>query len=93
MLKQFITWELENNQQTDEYFGSELSKKTESEVPIEQKVSENIQGMLDENWLVLSEGIYLTKVSMRQGELIVNDKAIDPMQQIMSTMGGGAAVQ
>ena len=54
LLKQFITWELENNQQTDEYFGSELSKKTESEVPIEQKVSENIQGMLDENWLVLS---------------------------------------
>ncbi|RDH83710.1 MAG: hypothetical protein DIZ80_06100 [endosymbiont of Galathealinum brachiosum] len=90
LLKQFITWELENNQQTDVYLGSELSKKTESEVPVDQKVSENIQGMLDENWIVMNEGVYLTKISMHQGELIINDKAVDPMQQIMSTMGGGA---
>jgi len=92
LLKQFITWELENNQQADTSLGSDKNKKIESDIPLQKKVSENIQGMLDENWLVMNEGIYLSKISMHQGELIINDKPVDPMQQIMSSMGGGAPV-
>jgi len=81
LLKQFISWELENNPQSG------------SKAPLDKKVSENIQGMLDENWLVNSESVYMSKISMHQGELIINNKPVDPMQQIMSSMGGGVAAQ
>ncbi|MCW8934187.1 MAG: YdgA family protein [Gammaproteobacteria bacterium] len=92
LLKQFVSWELENNEQADVSFGSDKNKKIEADIPLEQKVAENIQGMLDENWLVMNEGVYLSKISMHQGELIINEKPVDPMQQIMSSMGGGAPV-
>ncbi|MCW9046537.1 MAG: YdgA family protein [Gammaproteobacteria bacterium] len=92
LLKQFVSWELENNEQADVSFGSDKNKKIESDIPLEQKVAENIQGMLDENWLVMNEGVYLSKISMHQGELIINEKAVDPMKQIMSSMGGAAPV-
>jgi len=90
LLKQFISWELENNLQADTALGSNKNKQVESSIPMNQKVTENIQGMLDENWLVMNEGVYLTKITMQQGELLINDKPIDPMQQIMSSMGGAA---
>ncbi len=96
LLKQFIRWELENNLQANIQLGSEKSKKMESNIPMEQKVSENIQGMIDESWLVMNEGVYISKISMHQGELLINNKPVDPMQQIMSSMGeaeGGAAAQ
>ena len=92
LLKQFVSWELENNQQLDASMDSEKTKKSAADVPLEQKVSENIQGMVDENWLVMNEGVYLSRISMHQGELVINDKPVDPMQQIMSSMGGGAPV-
>lgn len=90
LLKQFVGWELENEENADITVGSAKNKKIEAGIPLDQKVSENIQGMLDENWLVLSEGVYLSKISMHQGELIINEKPVDPMQQIMSSMGGSA---
>ena len=89
LLKQFISWEIENNLQSEVYSGSESNKKMESNIPLSQKVSENIQGMLDENWLVNDENVYLSKISMRQGELLINDKPVDPMQKIMSSMNSG----
>ncbi len=91
LLKQFISWELENNQQADLHLGSDSSKKIEAGIPMDQKVSENIQGMLDENWLVRNDSVYLSKISMHQGELLINDKPVDPMQQVMSSMGGEVA--
>ena len=45
--------------------------------------------MLDENWLVNVENVYLSKITMRQGELLINDKPVDPMEKIMSSMNGG----
>lgn len=88
LLKQFISWELENSPHEGEALGSDKNKQLEASVPMAQKVSENIQGMLDEQWMVYNEGVYLTKISMHQGELIINNKAVDPMQQMMSSMGG-----
>jgi len=75
LLKQFISWELQ---------GSE----SENGLPLNQRVSENIQGMVSDNWLKRSAGGYVSKVSMHDGQLLINEKAVDPMQQIMSTMGG-----
>jgi len=90
LLRQFISWELENSKQ-DVHLGSTKNKRIESTIPMNQRVSENIQGMLDENWLVMNEGVYLSKISMHQGELLINDKPVDPMQQIMSSMGDSKA--
>jgi len=89
LLRQFIAWELENNDQSDVALGSAKNKQIESKIPMDQKVSENIQGMLDENWMLQSEGVYLSKISMHQGELLINNKPVDPMQQIMSSMNAG----
>ncbi|VAW70530.1 hypothetical protein MNBD_GAMMA09-2203 [hydrothermal vent metagenome] len=75
LLKQFISWELQ---------GSE----SENGLPLNQRVSENIQGMVSDNWLKRSAGGYVSKISMHDGQLLINEKAVDPMQQIMSTMGG-----
>ncbi len=90
LLRQLIAWELKNNPPVDIPLGSEKNKNIESNIPVDQKVSENIKGMLDENWLILNEGVYLSKISMHEGALLINDKPVDPMQQIMSSMGDGA---
>ena len=87
LLRQLISWELENIQQSGLYMGSDANKQIESNIPLQQKVSENLQGMLDEQWLVVNEGVYLSKISMHKGELLINDQPVDPMKQIMSTMG------
>ncbi len=73
LLKQFISWELRNS---------------ESELPLNQRISEKIQGMVSDNWLKKSADSYVSKINMHDGELLINGKAVDPMQQIMSTMGG-----
>ncbi len=91
LLKQIISWELENSQQSEMHTESDKNKQIESNVSLDQKVSENIQGMLDENWFIMNEGVYLSKVSMHQGELLINDKPVDPMQQIMSSMSDDGA--
>lgn len=57
----------------------------------EQKVKDNIDAMISESWLVMNEGVYISNISMHQGELVLNGKPVDPMQQIMSTMGGPGA--
>lgn len=57
----------------------------------EQKIKDNIDAMISESWLVMNEGVYISNVSMHQGELVLNGKPVDPMQQIMSTMGGAGA--
>jgi len=90
LLRQFISWQLKNDTQAGRYQGSEESVELESSIPLRQKVTENIQGMVDENWLKKNAGVYISKISMHQGELLINDKPVDPMQQIMSSMGGPA---
>ncbi|VAW60228.1 hypothetical protein MNBD_GAMMA11-2758 [hydrothermal vent metagenome] len=88
LLKQFVTWQLKSSDQASAYQGSEQSRAVEAGIPLNQKVTENIQGMVDENWLKKSRGVYTSKISMHQGELLINEKPVDPMQQIMSSMGG-----
>ncbi len=58
---------------------------------LEQQVNENIQGLMSENWLVLSDGTYISKISMQQGQMLINDMAVDPMQQLMSSMNNAPA--
>jgi len=85
LLKQLITWQVKGGDTAGD--GSE-STMTDAEVS--RAVDRNINDMVSESWFVLNEGVFISNVSMHQGELLINGKPIDPMQQIMSSMGGGA---
>lgn len=74
LLKQFITWQLEG----------------EGVQQDDRQISQNIDSLVKESWLVMNEGVFISNISMHQGELLINGKPIDPMQQIMSTMGAPA---
>lgn len=74
LIKQLISWNIQNAQ---------LSKDTVAPTP--QLVNDNLNELLKEKWLVLNEGVYMSEITMSQGQLLINGKAIDPMQQIMST--------
>ena len=84
-LKQIISWQLATAQE-DQLSGTGMDMLPPD--VMEKQVSENIQGMVKENWLVKDEGVYFSKISMHQGEMLINDKSVDPMQQVMSSMGG-----
>jgi uncharacterized protein YdgA (DUF945 family) len=60
---------------------------------MEQKVSENLRGLMDENWLVFTDGVYSSHISLHQGQMQLNDRQVDPLQQFMSQMpqAGAAA--
>ncbi|HED36257.1 MAG TPA: DUF945 domain-containing protein [Gammaproteobacteria bacterium] len=82
LLRQFVSWQLENSASEN------LPQGAEDNLSVDQKVAVNIQDMIDRNWLKESVQGYNSKVSMHQGELLINEKPVDPMQQIMSSMGG-----
>lgn len=84
LLKQFVSWQVENSA------AEELPQEYDVEITIDQKVVASIQDMIDGNWLKESVRGYSSKISMHQGELLINEKPVDPMQQIMSSMGGPA---
>ncbi len=88
LLKQLISWQLQGSQQDELYQESGLTMVPDD--VLKQQVDGNIQAMLKENWLVVDEGVYFSKLSMHQGEMLINDKTVDPMAQIMSSMGQGA---
>ncbi len=94
LLKQFVSWQLENSTVVElsrEPGDSDgASENVADNVSMDQKITASIQGMIDENWLKESVRGYSSKISMHQGELLINEKPVDPVQQIMSSMGGPA---
>ncbi len=88
LLKQLITWQLQSSQNDEVYQESGLTMLPDD--VMQKQVQGNIQAMVKENWLVVDEGVYFSKLSMHQGEMKINDKMVDPMAQIMSSMGQGA---
>ncbi len=86
LMRQIIEWQLQVNANQVQAVGSEKARKAESSIPLQQKVTENLQGLLDENWLTFNNGIYSSTVSLHQGQMMLNNKQIDPLAQIMSQM-------
>jgi uncharacterized protein YdgA (DUF945 family) len=91
LLKQLVEWQLTANQSQITATGNELARKAEADVPMDQKVSENLKGLVDENWLVFADEKYSSHIKLHQGLMTMNDKQVDPMAQIMSQMGGAPA--
>ncbi len=91
LLKQFVSWQLQNQHQ--QLVDLQAVSEPLTQQQLDKQVKENIQAMLDENWLILEEGVFVSKIRMQQGELLINDTATDPIQKIMSSMGASAAIQ
>jgi len=90
LLKQFVSWQLKNSAAADLAQGAEtdVPGSASVDISVDQKIAANIQDLIDRNWLKESVRGYSSKVSMHQGELLINEKPVDPVQQIMSSMGG-----
>jgi len=86
LLKQFISWQVKNAEA-----GADGSETTMNDAVLNRQIDTSINALVSESWLVMNEGVFISNISMHQGELLINGKPIDPMQQIMSTMGGAEA--
>lgn len=92
LFRQFISWQLQGQQQAISDLQEEPIEISAED--LELQVKQNIDEMMAENWIIQDEGVYFSKINMHQGELLINDKAVDPMQQVMSSMNAEpAAVQ
>ena len=87
LLKQLTEWQLVANENQIVAMGNEQSRKIEADIPMAQKVDENLKGLLDENWLTYEEAKYSSHIKLQQGLMTINGKQVDPMAQIMSQMG------
>ena len=95
LIRKLFAWHLENIDD-DKSSTALLGVKSEnSHLLMSKKVDENLDALMQINWLVKDENVYLSKISMHQGELLVNDITVDALQQIISSLGGdpGATVQ
>lgn len=85
MLK-MVEWQLTAAEAQQAVAGSSQSRRAESNIPMDQKVNENLRGLLSENWLVYEDGIYSSQISLHNGEMIMNNQSVDAMSQLMSQM-------
>ncbi len=93
LLRQMISWQLKSRHQAMMDLNGEDATPALSDEQLAQQVDDNINALIQENWLVMNENVYLSELTMKQGALTINGKAVDPMQQMMSSMQGGQAVQ
>lgn len=88
LMHQMVEWQLLTSDAAQSA-GNKASRRMESNVAMQRKVRENIKAMMDENWIVFEDEIYSSQISMHQGQMVMNNKQVDPMAQIMSQMNSG----
>lgn len=77
LIRKLISWNLQN---------SETLKDVGSSSVLKKQIDDNLNALMTENWLSKSEGVYLTKISMSQGVMLINDSPIDVMQLLSSSV-------
>ncbi|MDH5484963.1 MAG: YdgA family protein [Gammaproteobacteria bacterium] len=93
LMRKLIEWELISNEQKLEAVAGQKTRQSEAAVPMAQKVNENLQGLIDEGLLVSGDGVYTSNIVLKQGQMLMNGRSVDPMQQIMSSMAPPAPAQ
>jgi len=88
LIRKLFTWYLENSQDDNLSSVSTVTTNVNDHILMSKKVDDNLQALMDINWIVKDESVYLSKISMQQGELLVNDISVDALQQIMSSVSG-----
>ena len=85
LMHQMVEWQVIASEASDQAAG----KRAKSNVPLQRKVNQNIRALLQENWIVFEDEIYSSQISMHEGQMVMNNKQVDPMTQIMSQMSSG----
>jgi len=88
LIRRLFAWYLENTQGDNLSSLPTTATNQNAHILMSKKVDDNLNALLEINWLVKDENIYLSKISMQQGELLVNDISVDALQQIMSSVSG-----
>jgi len=86
LMRQLIEWQLISSESQIASAGNSQAQKAEAGISIAQKVTENLKGLIDENWLIFEDGKYKSKISLQKGQMVINGKEVDPMEQILSQM-------
>ena len=86
LMRQLVEWQLAANEAKISAAGNAQAQKVEANIPMAQKVTENLKGLIDESWLTFADGKYHSKISLQQGQMMMNGRAFDPMSQIISQM-------
>ncbi len=86
LLKQLISWELENDFKSIFNFNSSGIKKIETKQFHDKKISKNLQQLIDESWLVFNGNKYHSKIALHKGKLLVNNRAMRSLDQIIASI-------
>jgi len=89
LMHQLVEWQLLTSDTNAQSAGNKASRRMESNVSMQRKIRENIKAMMDENWIVFEDEIYSSQISMHQGQMVMNNKQVDPVKQFMSQMNSG----
>jgi len=73
LIRQLISWNLQN------------SGLSASAAELSRMVDENLLLLQRENWLVLDNEVYRSKIAMHKGQLQINGKSMDPVKTFMSS--------
>jgi len=92
LIRKSIAWHLDNMSSDSGSFKTASMGSANHHKLMSKKIDENLKSLVDVNWLVKEEGVYSSKISMRQGELLINETSVDAMQQIMSSVSGDNGV-
>ncbi len=73
LIKQLISWNLQN------------SGVSAGAAEMSRMVDDNLILLQRENWLVLDNEVYRSKIAMHKGQLQINGKSMDPVKAFMSS--------
>jgi uncharacterized protein YdgA (DUF945 family) len=71
LIRQLISWNLQN------------SGVSASNAEMSRMVDENLMLLQQENWLLLENEVYRSRIAMHNGELQINGKTMDPLKTFM----------
>jgi len=92
LIRKSIAWHLENMPaESGSYKAASMGSASDHKL-MSKKIDENLKSLLDVNWLVKDEGVYSSKISMRQGELLINETSVDALQEIMTLVSADLGV-
>lgn len=89
LMHQMVEWQLMMAETDPQAAGNTASRRNNSNIAMQRKVNQNIRAMIAENWIVFEDEIYSSQISMHEGQMVMNNKQVDPMTQFMSSMGSG----
>ncbi len=93
LLKQIISWELENEFKSIFKFYTPVIKKEETKQLHDKKVLKKLRQLMDESWLAYSDHQYHSKITLYKGKLLVNNQIERSIEQVIESINFVADIQ